>query len=79
MIREPPADVGSRAVGAERGPTRSPCRRRSSAFGEPGDPDSSCVNSIGITNFVDADWPICLSASRYCRLIVLLSTPCADS
>ena len=37
------------------------------------------MNSIGITNFVEGDWPICLSVSRYCRLIVLASTPWADS
>ena len=38
---------------------------------------SSRVNSIGITYFVDGLAPICLSASRYCSVIVFWSTPVA--
>src|SRR5204862_291169 len=41
--------------------------------------DSRFANSIGMTNFVEALAPICLSASRYCRLIVLASRPFATS
>src|SRR6266511_6060436 len=41
--------------------------------------DSRVASSIGTTNLVDGDAPICLSASRYWRLMVLASMVLAVS
>src|SRR6266540_5545647 len=42
-------------------------------------PESRLASSIGTTNFVEGDDPICFNASRYCKLMVFASTPLATS